>query len=88
MGIESFYNNHFASRVKYLITDPNLRPKTHLYLQVFGSEVDRFTLLQIFILSIITIITIFGGLFSISFPLFIIAMIPLYRRIFPSNILQ
>jgi hypothetical protein len=50
MGIESFKNNHFVYRVIYLITDPNLRSKT--YMKIPGSEVDRFTIVQIFILAL------------------------------------
>lgn len=82
MGAESFYNNQFATRFKLLITDPQLRQSEFLEFMSFW-KMTQFTLWQVVFLIIITAITIFGGVASISFPILILLLIPIRLYLFP-----
>ena len=80
MALESLPGNQFWARVKFVISDPKRREgwESVDYLSVL-----IFTAIQAVCLLGIWAITVWSGLFGISFPLFIMALVPLRQFLLP-----
>lgn len=94
MSLESLPGNQLFDRVQIIISGKKRRKQylnTHhaLYLEsVEFSKIMRFTLIQIFLLLSIWAITVWTGLFGISFPLWIMALVPFRIYILPKYFSQ
>ncbi len=92
MSLESLPGNQFFDRVQIIMSDKKRRKQflnTHhaVYLEsVKFSKIVQFTLIQVFLLVGIWAITVWTGLFGISFPLWIMALVPFRLYILPKYV--
>lgn len=82
MGFESFRGNQFFERMLLFITDPTLRPPTPYVLGSTFRAIAGFTLLQLLCWAIVYGIT-WGPYVAMTFPIFILALVPLRRYVLP-----
>ena len=92
MALESLPGNQLWDRIQIVVSDPKRRIQwlkgSHcLYLEsVPFPSIILFTVIQVLCLLLIWAITVWTGLFGISFPLWIMALVPLRALVLPKAI--
>ena len=92
MSLESLPGNQLWDRLQIILSDPKRRiqwlEKTHcVYLETVDFPyIILFTVVQFTCLMVIWAITVWSGLFGISFPLWIMALVPLRAFLLPKFI--
>ncbi|KAK9767177.1 hypothetical protein K7432_003207 [Basidiobolus ranarum] len=81
MGLESFVDNTLANRVKLIFTDKKLTPPMWATVSVPYRVIVKFTVIQILLLALIFYITESPA--AISFPVFILLLVPVKQYILP-----
>ncbi|ORX91537.1 hypothetical protein K493DRAFT_317201 [Basidiobolus meristosporus CBS 931.73] len=81
MGLESFVDNTLANRVKLIFTDKKLTPPLWATVSVPYKVVAKFTIVQVLLLALIFYITESPA--AISFPVFILLLVPVKQFVLP-----
>lgn len=83
MGFASFKSNQFYDRILLFITDPNRRPYAHYLQAVPLAGVLGFTFIQFLCWAIIFGVTSSRTPAAVSFPMFILLLVPLRLWLIP-----
>jgi len=83
MGIASFHGNQLFARFTLFFTDPKLRTEavSDDYIDIPFKEIAKFTLIQLFFLAVIFVVTKTPA--ALSFPVGIVLLVPVRRYLLP-----
>ena len=83
MGIASFHGNQLFARFTLFFTDPKLRTEavSDDYIDIPFKEIAKFTLIQLFFLAVIFVVTKTPA--ALSFPVGIVLLVPVRRCFLP-----